>query len=90
MCAEVTARLWHHRLPAVWARRGVDDGQQRTAMCFLCEHQWEHSSSRYGGWSAFSEWLASLWPQRIRGVSDWRPCPHCGAAIQKEGGCPMM
>lgn len=67
-----------------------DDGQQRTAMCFLCEHQWEHSSSRYGGWSAFSEWLASLWPQRIRGVSDWRPCPHCGAAIQKEGGCPMM
>ena len=51
-----------------------DDGQQQTSMCFLCEHQWEHNRSRYGSWSAFGEWLASLWPERIRGVSGARLC----------------
>ena len=26
----------------------------------------------------------------VRGAPGWRPCPHCGEAIVKDGGCPMM
>lgn len=68
---------------------GYDDGQE-TSMCFLCEHQWDLRRSRFGlpSWSAVGSWLSALWP--TRGLAGSRPCPHCGVAIQKDGGCPMM
>ena len=39
-----------------------------------------------------SEWLVALWPKysEIHAIAGWRPCPHCGTAITKNGGCPMM
>ena len=40
--------------------------------------------------STLYAWLLSWWPERIDGVTGWRPCPHCGAAILKDGGCDNM
>ena len=37
-----------------------------------------------------SDWLVTAWRVQRLGVSGWRPCPHCGTAIVKNGGCPMM
>ena len=66
---------------------GYDDGRQPTAMCFLCNHQWRLDHGMFRSlWRLISKW----WPERIDGVRGWRPCPHCGAAILKNGGCPMM
>ena len=71
---------------------GYDDGVQETAMCFVCEEQFAlpprgvfHAVGR-----SLSAWISSWWPERIDGVTGWRPCPHCGAAIQKDGGCENM
>jgi len=66
---------------------GYDDRRQPLIMCFLCEHQWP---APRGVFAKLLSWFSSWWPQRIDGVSGWRPCPHCGAAILKDGGCPMM
>eukprot|EP00962_Isochrysis_galbana_P041094 scaffold15003_cov100-Isochrysis_galbana.AAC.3 len=64
-----------------------DDGRSLTAMCFLCTEQWPVERGLFAGlWAAAKRW----WPKRIDGVAGWRPCPHCGAAILKNGGCPMM
>ena len=71
---------------------GYDDSVQETAMCFACQHQFEvppRGVMRVVG-SAIYSWLLSWWPERIDGVSGWRPCPHCGAAILKDGGCDNM
>ena len=71
---------------------GYDDGVQATAMCFVCQHQFEvppRGMVRVVG-NAIYSWLLSWWPERIDGVSGWRPCPHCGAAILKDGGCDNM
>jgi hypothetical protein len=64
-----------------------DDGRSPTAMCFLCTEQWPVERSLFAGLlAAAKRW----WPKKIDGVTGWRPCPHCGAAILKNGGCPMM
>ena len=71
---------------------GYDDGVQETAMCFACQHQFEVSPRGvvHVVGNAIYSWLLSWWPERIDGVSGWRPCPHCGAAILKDGGCDNM
>ena len=62
-------------------------GQQRI-MCFLCEHQWEDEN--YGLGRRLWNWMKnSLFPERIDGI-EYRCCPHCGAAIVKNGGCDNM
>ena len=68
---------------------GYNDYSQRTIMCFLCEHQWEVER----GWdlgAIIAGWVSAWWPLRPAGLAGSRPCPHCGANIQKDGGCPMM
>jgi len=62
-------------------------GQQRI-MCFICEHQWDDPDYGLGRrlWNFFKN---SLFPERIDGV-EYRTCPHCGAAIIKNGGCDNM
>merc|ERR1712146_296278 len=61
----------------------------REVMCFICETQW--ADENYGLWRRFTSWVSRmLWPQSIDGVSGWRPCPHCGVAILKDGGCNNM
>jgi len=66
---------------------GYDDGRSPTIMCFLCTEQWAIERGVLAGiWALAQRW----WPKRIDGVTGWRPCPHCGAAILKNGGCPMM
>ena len=68
---------------------GYNDYSQRTIMCFLCEHQWEAER----GWdlgAIIAGWVSAWWPLRPAGLAGSRPCPHCGANIQKDGGCPMM
>lgn len=60
-------------------------------MCFLCETQWPAPErGLVGAALSFWSWITSWWPSTIDGVSGWRPCPHCGAAILKDGGCQMM
>lgn len=66
---------------------GYDDNRTSTIMCWICEHQWRAPRGLMG---RLREWVASWWPAQIDGVRGWRPCPHCGAAILKDGGCPMM
>jgi len=66
---------------------GYDDRRTATIMCWICEHQWEAPHGLVG---RFWAWISSWWPQQIDGVRGWRPCPHCGTAILKDGGCPMM
>ena len=71
---------------------GYDDGAQETAMCFVCEVQFPLPSRgllQAAGRTLYV-WLLSWWPERIDGVTGWRPCPHCGAAILKDGGCDNM
>mmetsp|Transcript_63645 Transcript_63645/g.105829 ORF Transcript_63645/g.105829 Transcript_63645/m.105829 type:complete len:230 (-) Transcript_63645:253-942(-) len=67
---------------------GYDDHYQRQVMCFICQHQW--AAPTRGILPQIWAWMCSWWPDRIDGVKGWRPCPHCGAAIMKDGGCPMM
>eukprot|EP00040_Diaphanoeca_grandis_P024656 m.135811 g.135811 ORF g.135811 m.135811 type:complete len:271 (-) comp29822_c1_seq1:138-950(-) len=68
---------------------GVAYKGQRTLMCFICEHTW--TDEEFGFFRRWWKQLKdTLWPQTIDGLSGWRPCPHCGTAIIKNGGCPNM
>jgi len=68
---------------------GVAYTGNENLMCFLCETQWPDPN--YGIKRKFFSFMKKVfWPERIDGVSGWRPCPHCGAAIIKNGGCPNM
>ena len=71
---------------------GYDDGVQQLAMCFICEEQFTPPPRGllHAAGSTLYAWLLSWWPERIDGVTGWRPCPHCGAAILKDGGCDNM
>eukprot|EP00747_Dinoflagellata_sp_TGD_P212389 gnl/TRDRNA2_/TRDRNA2_85479_c0_seq1.p1 gnl/TRDRNA2_/TRDRNA2_85479_c0~~gnl/TRDRNA2_/TRDRNA2_85479_c0_seq1.p1 ORF type:complete len:619 (-),score=47.82 gnl/TRDRNA2_/TRDRNA2_85479_c0_seq1:156-2012(-) len=61
-------------------------GSVRHIMCFFCERQWDDPS--FGPLRRVGAGLASWWPWNpSRGA---RPCPHCGVAIRKNGGCPNM
>ena len=58
-------------------------------MCFICTRQWRDPD--YGLARRLWRWVSKkLWRVRIDGISGWRPCPHCGAAIVKDGGCLNM
>lgn len=68
---------------------GVAYTSNENLMCFLCETQWPDPN--YGiKRKLFSFMKKVFWPERIDGIIGWRPCPHCGAAIIKNGGCPNM
>ena len=73
---------------------GYETDAADTAMCFLCLEQWEKPS--FGVLSSALRWLRSWWPDldvaaiTRSGLVGWRPCPHCGAAILRDGGCEMM
>ena len=68
---------------------GVAYKGRRELMCFLCEHQWADPDFGFIRrlWNALK---STMFPEKIDGVSGWRPCPHCGAAILKNGGCANM
>jgi len=68
---------------------GVGYSGQQTAMCFICETSWNDPD--YGVVSRVWNWVKGvIFPETIDGVHGWRPCPHCGAAILKDGGCNNM
>lgn len=67
---------------------GVGYRGQKQVMCFLCERQWD--DPRYSVLNRFVDWVKSWWPSKIDGAPGARPCPHCGVAILKNGGCPNM
>ncbi len=73
---------------------GYDDGSSPTAMCFLCEHQWNLPARSVlaevlRAAAARLPLLARLARAREFGYG-WRACPHCNTAISKNGGCPNM
>ncbi|EKX51308.1 hypothetical protein GUITHDRAFT_161671 [Guillardia theta CCMP2712] len=70
---------------------GVGYSGQATIMCFVCERQWEDPEHRYHIAKRIWSWVKRfVWPDTIDGVGGWRPCPHCGMAIVKNGGCANM
>jgi len=67
---------------------GVGYRGQEDIMCFICERQWR--DTEYGVLSRVWTLIkGALFPETLDG-SNWRPCPHCGAAIVKNGGCDNM
>eukprot|EP00293_Proteomonas_sulcata_P013906 CAMPEP_0184291774 /NCGR_PEP_ID=MMETSP1049-20130417/3676_1 /TAXON_ID=77928 /ORGANISM="Proteomonas sulcata, Strain CCMP704" /LENGTH=323 /DNA_ID=CAMNT_0026599293 /DNA_START=89 /DNA_END=1060 /DNA_ORIENTATION=- len=68
---------------------GVGYRGRQMIMCFMCETQWEDPN--FGVARRMWNWLKNtFWPETIDGVAGWRPCPHCGAAIIRNGGCANM
>lgn len=67
---------------------GVGYRGSKQVMCFLCERQWD--DPRYSVLNRLFDWVKSWWPSTIDGAPGARPCPHCGVAIIKNGGCPNM
>jgi hypothetical protein len=67
---------------------GVGYTGRQTVMCFICENQWQDPN--FGLKNRLWNWVQKWFPERIDGASGWRPCPHCGAAIVKNGGCDNM
>ena len=56
---------------------------------FTGEHTWP--DPKWGMRRRIMRWISKkLWPTRIDGIKGWRACPHCGAAIVKDGGCANM
>ena len=75
-----------------------DDGKSDNCMCFVCEESWNvprPSVVRY-----ILAKVSGVWDQAgsnskdkvaIRsGANGYRPCPQCGTAILKNGGCSHM
>jgi hypothetical protein len=65
---------------------GVGYRGQRHIMCFVCEEKWE--DPHYNTLNRAVDWVKSLFVRRM--PRDAKPCPHCGVAIIKNGGCPQM